>query len=65
MDYSKEQVLAFFSRLVVTGCFKTDRDYKVANQMLTEHLGLDYHSTEVDEFETEYNKVVNRPKTTT
>ena len=38
-------------------------DYKVANQMLTDHLGLDYHSTEVDEFETEYNNVVNKHKT--
>lgn len=65
MDYSKEQVLAFFSRLVVTNCFKTDRDYKIANQMLNEHLGLDYDSTEIEEFETEYNKVVNKPKTPT
>ena len=41
-EFSQEEVHNLFQRLVVRGCFKTDRDYKIAVQTLLELTGIDY-----------------------
>ena len=38
----KQQIHKLFEKLVVRGCFKTDRDYKIAKQTLLEMTGIDY-----------------------
>lgn len=39
---TKEEVHALFQKLVVRGCFKTKRDYKIAKQTLLEMMSIDY-----------------------
>lgn len=37
-----EKIYNLFQKLVVRGCFKTDRDYEIAKQTLLEMTGIDY-----------------------
>jgi hypothetical protein len=41
-DFTKDEVHNLFQKLVVRGCFKTDRDYEIAKQTLLEMTGIDY-----------------------
>lgn len=40
--FTEAQVIAFHQMLVVNGVFKTDRDYKLANKLLTQHFNIGY-----------------------
>lgn len=42
--FTAEEVHELFQKLVVRGCFKTDRDYEVAKETLLEMTGIDYES---------------------
>lgn len=42
IDEVLNNVHGLFEKLVVRGCFKTDRDYKIAVQTLLELTGIDY-----------------------
>jgi len=41
-DFTREEIKKLFQKLVVRGCFRTDRDYKIAIQTLLELTGIDY-----------------------
>ena len=45
--WEKQNTFQLFKKLVVRGCFKTDRDYKIAKQTLLEVTGIDYEE-EID-----------------
>lgn len=48
--FTENQISAFAMHLVVTGCFKTDRDYNVMQKLFKDHFGLNYEdATEADE----------------
>ena len=42
VDKVAKNIHEVFVKLVVRGCFKTDRDYNVAKQTLLEMTGIDY-----------------------
>jgi hypothetical protein len=46
-NWEKQNTFQLFKKLVVRGCFKTDRDYKIAKQTLLEVTGIDYEE-EID-----------------
>ena len=60
--FTGNQVLALFSRLTCNGCFKTERDFRIAKQLLTSHLELDYDKAIYDEYEPEIKKVLLKEK---
>jgi hypothetical protein len=43
--FSADDVTKLFQKLVVRGCFKTDRDYKIATQTLKEIINIDYEES--------------------
>lgn len=58
--FTETQILAFFARLVITGCFKTDRDFEIAKKLLTSHLGLVYQESDWFYVEEELKRVIHK-----
>ena len=48
--YTQEQIYKLFEKLVVRGCFKSDRDYKIAKQTLLEQTEINYEDFEFSEY---------------
>ena len=57
-SFNQKQVLAFFGRLVTTGCFKTEREYELGKKFLKSHLNLDYDNFEYSEYKDELDEII-------